>query len=527
MADPILLVDDDPVQRRLNGAALQNAGYTTIDAEDGAIAMTLLREGGNFAAILLDLVMPNMDGLEVMDAMKAEGFTQPVIVQTAKGGIDVVISAMRAGAFDFIVKPVAADRLTRAIEKALKLEKRSQEVQAQEGQEKPAQPAKTAPTSVPETFKHLTTRNPAMAKAIRLGLKAAASDIPVILEGETGVGKEVFARAIQGASQRKQKPFVTVNCGAIPENLVESTLFGHEKGSFTGATDKKIGKFVEADTGTLFLDEIGDLPLDAQVKLLRTLQEGEVDPVGSKKAHAVNLRFIAASHRNLMDQSKQGTFREDLYFRLNVFPIRIPALRERKEDIALLVETFLKNYSESEGKPQLTTIAPDALALLERHDWPGNIRELQNTIFRAVVLCDGTTLTLDDFPQIAAHTGLLAANLGVEQPISHSAQSPHTSLSSGRVEMTPPSLEEENAEDMVRWADPQHDEPRHIIAFLDDDGDVRPLIDIERDAIEMAIQHCNGQMSDVARRLGIGRSTLYRKFQDLNIDPKGSQVQEA
>ena len=517
MSDPILLVDDDPVQRRLNGAALQNAGFKTVDAEDGAIAMQLLRDGQNFDAILLDLVMPNMDGVEVMEAMKAEGFAQPVIVQTAKGGIDVVISAMRAGAFDFIVKPVAADRLTKAVQKALKLEKRSQEVQ-----QAPTKPKKTDQSTVPETFKHLTTRNASMAKAIRLGLKAAASDIPVILEGETGVGKEVFARAIQGASQRSKKPFVTVNCGAIPENLVESTLFGHEKGSFTGATDKKIGKFVEADTGTLFLDEIGDLPLDAQVKLLRTLQEGEVDPVGSKKAHAVNLRFIAASHRNLLEQSKHGTFREDLYFRLNVFPIRIPSLRERKEDISLLVETFLKDYSASEGKPKLTSIAPDALALLETYDWPGNIRELQNTIFRAVVLCDGDVLTLEDFPQIAVHSGTLTNTLS------------DGAASSERLEITPPSFDAFEEIDMVLWADDAQDTkgasiaplplPNSMIAFLDEEGGVRPLIDMERDAIEMAIEHCKGQMSDVARKLGIGRSTLYRKFQDLDIDPKGKEA---
>lgn len=517
MSDPILLVDDDPVQRRLNGAALQNAGYKTVDAEDGAIAMKLLRDGQRFDAILLDLVMPNMDGIEVMQAMKAEGFTQPVIVQTAKGGIDVVISAMRAGAFDFIVKPVAADRLTKAVQKALKLEKRSQEVQ-----QAPQQAKKPETASMPETFKHLTTRNAAMAKAIRLGLKAAASDIPVILEGETGVGKEVFARAIQGASQRKQKPFVTVNCGAIPENLVESTLFGHEKGSFTGATDKKIGKFVEADTGTLFLDEIGDLPLDAQVKLLRTLQEGEVDPVGSKKAHAVDLRFIAASHRNLLEQSKKGTFREDLYFRLNVFPIRIPSLRERKEDIALLVETFLKDYSASEGKPQLTAIAPEALALLESHDWPGNIRELQNTIFRAVVLCDGDVLTPDDFPQIAAHTGMLADQL--------SGNNASRQSNAERPEVAPPAFDGFEEIDMVLWEDDAKDVHKapivaeNMIAFLDDEGTIRPLIDMERDAIEMAIDHCNGQMSDVARKLGIGRSTLYRKFQDLDIDPKGREA---
>lgn len=498
MSDPILLVDDDPVQRRLNGAALQKAGYQTIEAEDGEVAMATLRAGKPVCALLLDLMMPKMDGLAVMEAMKAEGFSQPVIVQTAKGGIDIVISAMRAGAFDFVVKPAAPDRLKDALEKALKLETRTKAIEKNK--------APLVQAELPEGFKHLSSRNPIMARAIRLGQKAASSDIPVVLEGETGVGKEVFAKAIQAASQRYQKPFVTVNCGAIPENLVESTLFGHEKGSFTGATDRKIGKFVEADAGTLFLDEIGDLPLDAQVKLLRALQEGEVDPIGGKKAVPVDIRIIAATHRDLLSEAREGTFREDLYFRLNVFPIRIPALRERREDIADLVHLFLHNYTVSENKPALKGIAPDALAMLARYDWPGNIRELQNTIFRAVVLCDGHALTIDDFPQIAVHVANGDSNMNSD-----------FALNSQFAE-----------QDMLQWQndqtglleEPLLQEPSVGLNFLDDHGDIRTLSAIEKDAIEMAVAHCNGQMSEVARKLGIGRSTLYRKLQDLQIDPK-------
>src|SRR5690606_376933 len=236
------------------------------------------------------------------------------------------------------------------------------------------------------SFRDIVTRSPAMDKVIRLAQKAAASNIPILIEGESGVGKELVARAIQGAGERRSKPFVTVNCGAIPENLVESILFGHEKGSFTGATEKHTGKFVEAHGGTLFLDEIGDLPLDVQVKLLRAVQEGEVDPVGARQTTKVDIRLISATHRNLMELVDSGQFREDLFYRLNVFPIHVPPLRERREDIPLLVQHFISRVGPAEARGRITGISAGAMAMLKSYDWPGNIRQLENAIFRAVVL---------------------------------------------------------------------------------------------------------------------------------------------
>ncbi len=241
-----------------------------------------------------------------------------------------------------------------------------------------------------------------MQRVIALGKRAAASNIPVLIEGESGVGKELIARAIQGESERAGKPFVVVNCGAIPENLVESILFGHEKGSFTGAVDKRIGKFQEADGGTLFLDEVGELPLDAQVKLLRALQDGEIDPVGSKKPVKVNFRLISATNRDMIQLVKDGKFREDLYYRLNVFPIWVPPLRERLDDVAELALHFLARFAAEEGK-RISGISDDALRLIKSYPWPGNVRQLENAVFRAVVLADGTELTVAEFPQIAAH----------------------------------------------------------------------------------------------------------------------------
>src|SRR4029079_16613029 len=252
------------------------------------------------------------------------------------------------------------------------------------------------------TFADLVVRGEGMERVVALGKRAAASNIPVLIEGESGVGKELIARAIQGESERAGKPFIVVNCGAIPENLVESTLFGHAQGSLSGAVATRIGKFLEADHGTLFLDEIGELPLDAQVKLLRALQDGAIDAVCSKHPVKVDFRLISATNQNLIALVNEGRFREDLYYRLNVFPIWVPPLRERLEDVPELVRHFIARFAAEEGK-RIDGIDAEAIAMLERYSWPGNIRQLENAVFRAVVLADTPMLTINEFPQIAAH----------------------------------------------------------------------------------------------------------------------------
>ncbi|MCB1475832.1 MAG: sigma-54-dependent Fis family transcriptional regulator, partial [Rhodobiaceae bacterium] len=314
MNDRILIVDDDPVQRRILSAAVTRLGYAPREAESGDAAMAELSgaDAETICLVILDLVMPELDGMGVLSAMAKSGIRKPVIVQTAHGGIDTVVSAMRAGAADFIVKPVGAERLDVSIRNALKLNTLEEEI----GRIK-----RHAATRL--TFADIVTRSAAMKRVIALGDRAARSNIPIIIEGESGVGKELVARAIQGTSARAGKPFVPVNCGAIPENLVESTLFGHEKGAFTGATEKRTGKFSEAHGGTLFLDEVGELPPEAQVKLLRALQEGEIDPVGAKKPLKVDFRLISATNRSMIEMVTDGVFREDLYYRLNVFPIYV------------------------------------------------------------------------------------------------------------------------------------------------------------------------------------------------------------
>ena len=327
----------------------------------------------------------------------------------------------------------------------------------------------------------------------RMGERAAKSSIPVLITGESGVGKEVIARAVHGSSDRAGKPFVAVNCGAIPENLVESILFGHEKGSFTGASDKHLGKFQEANGGTLFLDEVGELPLDIQVKLLRALQESEIDPIGAKRSVKVDVRIVSATNRDLSDAIREGVFREDLYYRLNVFPIEAPALRERREDVPALVEAFIRRFNVEEGK-RVVGAAPETMAFLTAFDWPGNVRQLENAVYRAIVLADAPYLQPHDFPSIS---GVKAPPMDdIVQPVA------------GQMPQAIPTAQQLMAEMPA-------DSP---VRILDGKGHLRTLEEIERDLIQHAIEVYAGHMSEVARRLGIGRSTLYRKVREQGID---------
>jgi len=397
MATTVLIVDDDPVQRRLLEAIATKLGHNVVTAEDGELGLAALQNQQSVPIdlVVLDLVMPGLDGMGVLARMAELGYEQPVIVQTSQGGIDTVVSAMRAGAQDFVVKPVSPERLSVSIQNAMKVG----------AMEDAVQKIRKSTTGT-FTFKDMIADSPAMDKVVRLGERGAKSSIPILIEGESGVGKEVIAKAIQGSSDRRGKPFITVNCGALPENLVESILFGHEKGSFTGAISAHTGKFKEADGGTLFLDEVGELSLDIQVKLLRAIQEGEIDPVGAKRPVKTDFRLISATNRDMIEQVKQGEFREDLYYRLNVFPINIPPLRDRKEDVEALVRHFIARISLEEGRRNISGITSDALAMLEAYDWPGNIRQLENTIFRAIVLCDNDELTLAEFPQVLVSMGM-------------------------------------------------------------------------------------------------------------------------
>jgi DNA-binding NtrC family response regulator len=332
-----------------------------------------------------------------------------------------------------------------------------------------------------------------MAAVLRTAQKAASSSIPVLVEGESGVGKELFARAIHGSSERKSKPFVAVNCGAIPDNLVESILFGHEKGAFTGATERHMGKFVEASGGTLFLDEVGELPLAAQVKLLRALQEGTVEAVGGRKPVKVDVRIISATNRKLLDLVKSGAFREDLFYRLHVLPLTIPPLRMRREDVPHLLRHFLARFAAEENRT-ITGISGEAVAHLSQLDWPGNIRQLENTVYRAVVMSESDLLGLPDFPQTVG-LAVSDSQLADSEPLIVAPSTAPAMVSGSEIPIAPLAA-------------------AGSLAMLNATGEVRPLDDMENEIIRFAISHYRGQMSEVARRLKIGRSTLYRKLDE-------------
>jgi DNA-binding NtrC family response regulator len=494
MNKTVLVVDDDPTQRRLIQAVLEREGFRVAHADSGRAALDHLASGQPADVVLLDLVMPGLTGQETLADMRQRGFAQPVIVITATGGIDTVVEAMRGGASDFFVKPASPERILVSIGNALSMGAFRAEVDRVKKQ-----------VGNKTTFEDLIGSGPAMQLIKRLGERAAKSSIPVLITGESGSGKEVIARAVHGCSERSGRPFVTVNCGAIPENLVESILFGHEKGSFTGASEKHLGKFQEASGGTLFLDEVGELPLDMQVKLLRALQESEIDPIGSKRPVKVDVRILSATNRDLSLAVSEGRFREDLYYRLNVYPIEAPALRDRREDVPALTEAFVRRFNLEEGR-RVAGASPETLVMLGAFDWPGNVRQLENAVYRAIILADAPYLQPHDFPAISGMalppelTSLPPSGGGSTQGVDRGALAPTAA---------------ELAADMPTTAP---------VRILDERGHLRTLEDIERDLIQLAIEIYAGHMSEVARRLGIGRSTLYRKVREQGLE---DQVKEA
>jgi DNA-binding NtrC family response regulator len=484
MTKTVFVVDDDPTQRRLVQGVLEREGFAVAHAENGEQVIDALVAGKPCDVIMLDLTMPGLGGMATLAEIRQRGFATPVIVLTAAAGVDTVVKAMQAGAQDFFVKPASPERILVGVRNALQMG----DLRGEVDRLKKRSGGKT-------TFDDLIGSSPAMMAVKRMGERAAKASIPILILGESGVGKELIARAVHGCSERSGKPFVAVNCGALPSNLIESILFGHEKGSFTGATDKHLGKFQEAHGGTLFLDEIGELPLDMQVKLLRALQESEIDPVGSKRSVRVDVRIVSATNRDLNDRVKQGLFREDLYYRLNVFPIDAPALRERRDDIPALVEAFIRRFNVEEGK-RIAGASPETLQMLTTHDWPGNVRQLENAVYRAIVLADAPYLQPHDFPAVS----------GLAPP-----------LNIGNGDLTPnaPSIPQSVPTQAQAFTELHAEAP---IRFLDEAGHLRKLEDVERDLIEHAISIYAGHMSEVARRLGIGRSTLYRKVREQGID---------
>ena len=378
----ILLVEDKESMAQMLKETLEAEGYSLVIARDGHEGIRQIREN-RFDLVLTDLKLPKKDGIEVLKVSKTENPFTPVIVMTAFGTVETAVTAMKEGAFDFITKPFDTDHLLLLMNRALETQRLLTENILLRDE-----------LSSRFGFPKIIGKSPGIQEVAQKVQKVASPKTTVLLLGESGTGKELFARAIHNLSQRREYPFVPINCAAIPRELLESELFGHEKGSFTGAETRKLGKFELADKGTIFLDEIAEMDIALQAKLLRVLQEGEIERVGAVKAIRIDVRIIAATNRDIERAVEERLFREDLFYRLNVFPIVIPPLRERKEDIPLLVEYFIDKYC-SELKCGKKAIALDARDLLINYPWKGNVRELENCIERALILCEGDTITQD------------------------------------------------------------------------------------------------------------------------------------
>lgn len=452
----VLIVDDDEAHLGMLKMMLKSWGYVADTARDGDEAVSMVREKA-YDAVLTDVRMGKTDGITAMKQIISFNPSLPVILMTAYSSVETAVDALRVGAYDYLIKPLDFDSLKETLKKAI-----SQASLGVENRELRRQ------MSEENESLEILGRSPAITGMLSMIRTVAPTEATVLVTGESGTGKELVARALHAQSLRRDMPLVTVNCAALAETLLESELFGHEKGAFTGADRRREGRFKQADKGTLFLDEIGEMPVSIQAKLLRALQQGEIQRVGSDKSEYVDVRVIAATNRDLKKEVAERRFREDLYFRLNVISLEVPALRDRREDIPLLATHFLKRFSERNHK-NIKAISPQCMDMLLRYDWPGNVRELENAIERAVILCNGDTL------------------LGHELPagIARLAQD-----NSGNLQQAMSSL-----------------------AGL-------PLDEVEKRAIEETLKETRDNKSAAARKLGITRATLHKKLRKYEIDSR-------
>jgi DNA-binding NtrC family response regulator len=473
----LLLIDSEPAQAGLISALAQRAGWKVLRAPDIAAATDIIRRSDiRLDVALVDIWSPGEEAVRALAELRGRFAELPIVVVTAQDSLDLAVRAIRAGARDVVIKPIAGARLLSALDNAAAAPE-------QTGELRPLAEKWATRLDVIE----IVGSAPAFRRAVDTAMRAAETTATILIEGESGVGKEALAHAVHRASPQAAGPMIIVNCAALPANLVESELFGHEQNAFAGAFEQRHGMFARADGGTLFLDEIGDLPADAQAKLLRALQSGEIWPIGAIGARRVSVRVIAATNRRLSDDVAKGRFREDLFYRLAVVPVALPPLRERLDDLAALTEHLLGRIGPQLGLAELS-IDEAALDLLAGYDWPGNVRQLHNVLFRAAIFSRGARLTVVDFPHVAR----AQAQEQAKAPANDDVPAP-TSLA----------------------AHPAH--PARSVALFGPDGHVRPMEEIEADLIRLAIGHYRGRMTEVARRLQIGRSTLYRKLGELGI----------
>jgi len=454
----ILIIDDDANTLASLARAFRLAGHEATVADNAARAAELAK-AERFDLILSDVVMPGRDGIALLEDLKNIGVTAPIVMMSGQASIEMAVKATRLGAADFLEKPISTEKLLLTVENALRvkrLEEENRDLKLRLGRH------------------HIVWASGAMREVMAQVEHVAASETRVCIRGETGTGKELIARTLHERSPRSTGTFVSLNCAAIPAELMETELFGHEKGAFTGAAGRHIGKFEQAHRGTLFLDEIGDMPMAMQAKLLRVLEEGEIERVGGDKPFAVDVRVVVATHRNLEEQVRHGTFREDLYHRVFVFPIVVPPLRERREDIGVLVEHFVRQLSEQNNwKPK--SFSREAMEEMERYAWPGNVRELRNVVERALLLAAGDAVEPATVAR-ALPQGIQGASTGAGGGLGSSSDATGTGSLGERVE-----------------------------AF-------------ERETLLAELKRHHHHVTNTAKALGLERSHLYKKCQQLGID---------
>jgi len=474
----ILIVDDEESLRLILKKALEREGFWVQTVENGQLAKVCLHDNP-FDVSLVDIRLPDIDGLTLLKEAKKDGLDTSFIVMTAQNTMKNAIEAMKGGAFDYITKPFDLDEMLLVVQRALENRKLSRDFRELKEEVK----KKYEPKG------NMMGESPAIQKVFKTIGQVVSTRTTILIQGESGTGKELVAKTIHYNSPRWNKPFIAVNCAAIPKELLESEFFGHEKGSFTGALERRIGKFELAEKGTLFLDEIGELPTDLQTKLLRALQEEEFSRVGGRETLKTDVRILASTNQDLEKAVREKRFREDLYFRLKVIPIHLPPLRERKGDIALLVAFFIEKHNRDMGT-HISGVSPEALKLLEEYPWPGNVRELENVMIRAAVLSPGTVLFLKDF-----------------------------NLSTGS-ETAPPDYENLSLEEIIqRKLDDYFNRTRGV--------DVENLYSlvierVERPLIELTLKATRGNQIRAAQILGINRNTLRKKITNLRINVKDS-----
>jgi DNA-binding NtrC family response regulator len=506
----VLIVDDELNLRRVMGAVLARDGFEVLEAADGEAALSLL--DSSVSLVITDLRMPKIDGMGLLRRVVAEFPDVPVIMITAHGSVDSAVEAVKLGAFDYVEKPFEQTHLRQIVDKALK--------QHELNRRAPRAALSTSGSEVSVGRYGLVGRSPVLEGIFSVIDKVADTPSTVLITGESGTGKELIARALHQNSSRRDGPFIKINCAAIPKTLMESELFGYEKGAFTGAVGQKPGRFELADGGTLFLDEIGEIPVEMQVKLLRVLQESEFERVGGIKTIKVDVRLVTATNRNLLNEVAAGNFREDLFYRLNVVPIHLPPLRDRRDDIPLLVEHFVAKFNER-LKKQIARVEEDAMARLVAHPWPGNIRELENVLERTILFAEGPSIRARDLPPELA----LPPTTATATTVTGTGTATAAAAAATTAAAATAALVEREAEAPSAIVAHEPSAPATAAASPSMPaaaGSLKELVKqeterLERELIQRALDETGGNVTQAARRLKISRKSLQNKMKEFGL----------